>query len=177
MREKKQIKAAALLFLACSVAPAIWANRVAAVPSAASHAPGGELKIVAADVQLLLIAPNGRETGYDPKIGKEKKTIPESSYYKDALLAFDSGRADTSTTQTIDVQHPAAGKYRLVVSSGGLAEGESYEVRVTLYRADGSEASNARIAGTVKHDKAAMYELRLSAEPATVAIVHRVPGN
>lgn len=172
MRNTKQITATAVLFLTCWLGPAIWAQRAAAIPRAKSQRNRSELKIVAADVQLLLIAPNGRETGYDPKTRKEIKTISDSAYYQDALLAYDTGRTDLSTTQTIDVQHPAAGKYRLIVSGSGLPNGESYEVRVTLYRADGNEAGNARIARSVERDKTETYELRVGADPATVAIVH-----
>jgi hypothetical protein len=176
MRRKKQIAATALLSLTSWAVPAVWAQQ-AARPSAKSKADGSELKIVAADVQMLLVAPNGRETGYGPKTKKIIKGIAASAYYQDALLAYDTGRTDLSTTQTVDVRHVAAGKYRLMVTGGGLADGESYEVRVTLYRADGSEAGNARIAGRVEHDRAQTYELRVSADPAAVVIVHGVPGN
>jgi len=171
MPRKDDIAATALLFLACGIVPAIWAQRAPAGSHAKSQADSSELKIVAADVQLLLVAPNARETGYDPKTKKEIKTIPDSAYYQDAQLAYDTGRTDLSTTQTIDVQHPAAGKYQLIVFGSGLPDGESYEVRMTLYRADGSEAGNARIAGTVKRDKTETYELRVGANPARVAIV------
>jgi len=171
MRRKKQIAATALLSLTSWAVPAVWAQQ-AARPSAKPRPNGSELKIVAADVQMLLIAPNGRETGYDPKTKKIIKGIAASAYYQDALLAYDTGRTDLSTTQTIDVQHPAAGKYRLVVTGDGLPDGESYAVRATLYRPDGGEADIAHIAGQVKRGKTETYELRVTSEPATVANVH-----
>ncbi len=129
-----------------------------------------ELRIVAANVQLLLIAPDGKETGYDPKTRKIAKTIPGSAYNEDALLAYDSGRVDPNTTQTIDVKHPSAGKYRLVVSPGTAADGEEYEVRVHLYRPAGGEARNVRIAGTARRNKAATYEIQVKGEPPELCL-------
>jgi hypothetical protein len=140
------------------------ARRVdATVQASKTQADAGELSILAADVQLLLIAPDGKATGYDARTEKQVREIPASSYFEDAQLAFDSGRVDTSTTQTLHVQRPPAGKYRLVISPGNLADGEGYEVRVRLYRRDGSEAASARIDGKVKHGEAVEYEVELGA--------------
>jgi hypothetical protein len=132
-----------------------------------------ELTVVAADVQLLLIVPSGKKTGYDAGTRKQLRAIPDSAYDQDALPAYDSGRADTSTTQRIDVRHPAAGKYRLIVSAGTLADGREYEVRITLYGRDGSEARSVRVTGTAARDKPASYELRISTRPGHVAILSR----
>lgn len=148
--------------------------RASGAPSAKSRAHGSELSVVAADVQLLLIARNGKETGYDPRTKKQVREIPGASYFEDALAAFDSGRVDTSTTQTLQVRRPQAGKYRLVISPGNLADGEGYEVRVKLYRRDGSEAANARIDGTVKRGEAVEYEVELRAGRAGAARTIRV---
>lgn len=131
----------------------------------------GELSLVAADVQLLLIAPGGKETGYDPKSKKILKEIPGSVYYQDALLAYDSGRVDPNTTQTLNVQQPVAGKYRLIVSRGSAADGEEYEIRVHLYGADGGDARDVRIAGTSKRGDTATYELLLRLGPAKAIVV------
>lgn len=141
-----------------------------------AHAVNAELTIVAANVQMLLIAPDGKETGYDPKLQKQVRTVPGSAYYQDALLAYDSGRVDPNTTQTIDVGHAVAGTYKLVVSAGTAAEGEEYEVRIRLSRRDGSEAAIARITGTAEREKPASYELRVSVDPGGVTVVHR-PGD
>lgn len=129
-----------------------------------------ELTIVAANVQMVLIAPDGKETGYDPKLKKQVRTIPDSTYYEDALLAFDSGRVDPNTTQTLSVQHPKAGKYRLVVSSGTARDGQEYEVRIAFAQRDGSETHNLRLAGAAKREKPAIYELRVSEDPPGVLI-------
>lgn len=128
---------------------------------AAWRADSGELQIAAADVQLLLIAPDGKKTGYDPKAKRQVRGIPEASYFEDALAEFDSGRVDRSTTQKLQVQRPRVGKYRLVVSPGYLEDGQRYEVRVKLYREDSSLAANARIDGTVKGHEAAEYDVGL----------------
>jgi hypothetical protein len=139
-----------------------------------SGAASGELRIVAANVQLLLIAPDGKETGYDPRSKKKLHVIPGSAYYEDALLAYDSGRVDPNTTQTIDVRHPVAGKYQLVVSPGTAADGEAYDVRATFYSQDGSEAGSARIAGTAKQRTSATYELTIGGTPAILVIANSV---
>lgn len=128
---------------------------------------------MAANVQLLLISPDGKRTGYDPHSKEKFRTIPDSAYYEDALLAYDTGAVDPNTTQTIDVRDPGLGRYRLVVSPGTAADGEEYEVRVKLYLRNGSEVRVARIAGTAERGKAATYELRVSADPASVVIVGR----
>ncbi|MGH9738917.1 MAG: hypothetical protein ACRD4X_10060 [Candidatus Acidiferrales bacterium] len=131
----------------------------------------GELSVVAADVQLLLIAPGGKESGYDPKSKKILKEIPGSAYYQDALLAYDSGRVDPNTTQTLNVQQPAAGKYRLIVSRGSAADGEEYEIRIHLYGANGSDARDVRIAGTSRRGETATYELLLRPGPGNAIVV------
>src|SRR5574340_608620 len=92
--------------------------------------PASELRIEAANVQMLLIAPDAKETGYDPKSRKVLRVIPDSAYYEDALLAYDSGRVDPNTTQTIDVRRPAPGNYRLLISPGTATDGEEYEILV-----------------------------------------------
>ena len=163
--------------LACALAPA---GSVAARQQSdgkraalATGRRGGELTVVAADVQLLLIAPGGKETGYDPQSKKVVKGIAHSAYDQDALLAFDSGRVDPSTTQTLTVKRPNAGTYRLVVSQGTAADGEEYEVRITLDRLGGYEAGIVRITGTATRGNSTTYELKVKADPANVVIVNR----
>lgn len=138
-----------------------------------AQADGSELSIVAADVQLLLIAPDGKETGYDPRAKKQVREIAGATYFEDALAEFDSGRVDRSTTQTLQVRRPRAGKYRLVVSPGYLEDGERYEVRVKLYRKDSSEAADGRIEGTVKGREAEVYELELGGRRGSALVVNR----
>jgi hypothetical protein len=161
------------LLVASIAAPAAWPQRAATKPALNVHPASGELNIVAANVQLLLIAPDGRKTGYDARSKKKLRAIPESTYDEDALLAYDTGAVDLNTTQTLNVRHPLAGKYRLMVSSGSLADGQEYEVQVHLYRRDGSEASIVRLAGTVKRDAPATYEFELRSGPAGATIVNR----
>ena len=100
--------------------------------------------------------------------------IPESGYYEDALLVYDSGRADPNTTQTIDVKQPGPGKYRLIISPGTAADGEEYEIHVNLYLHGGGESRTARIAGTAEHAKIATYELRVSVEPPEIAVIKQL---
>lgn len=141
-----------------------------------SHSKSSELEIVAANVQLLLFAPDGKKTGYDPRAKKKFHAIPDSAYYEDALLAYDTGAVDLNTTQTIRVLHPQAGKYRLVVSPGTAANGEEYEVRVKLYTRNGGEARITRIAGTAERGKSSTYEFVVGFDPASVAIVNGTAG-
>jgi len=122
---------------------------------------------------MLLIAPDGKKTGFETKSGKIVKTIPNSAYYQDALLQYDSGRADPDTTQTIDVKQPMAGRYRLLVSQGTAADGEGYEIHVSLYSQLDGEAQTARTAGTAERGKIATYELSVSGDPATVVVIDR----
>ncbi len=148
------------------------------VESSAAPAPNtpsisNELIITAANVQLLLIAPDGKRTGYDPKTKKQYRAIPESGYFQDALPAYDTGRTDLSTTQTINVQHPAAGKYRLIVSGGSAPSGESFDVRVKIYRNESSKAGKARIAGTIKSGVPNVYELQLRMRDGSATVVVR----
>lgn len=161
---------AVVVFLCLGISAAA-SQRTGAKTATAWRTDSGELQIVAADVQLLLIAPNGKETGYDPRAKKQVREIAGASYFEDALAEFDSGRVDRSTTQTLQVQRPRAGKYRLVVSPGYLENGERYEVRVKLYREDSSEAANARIEGTVEGRVAVEYEVELGGDDEKALIV------
>lgn len=130
-------------------------------PTTTNYQTGIELRIVAANVQLLLIAPHGKKTGYDAKSRKQLRAIPDSAYYQDALLAYDSGRVDPNTTQTVDVRHAPAGKYKLLVSQGTAADGEEFEVLIHLYSRDGREASFLRLSGTVKPGAPAAFDFDL----------------
>lgn len=168
--------AAVVVFLCFGISAAA-SQRTGAKTATAWRADGGELRIVAADVQLLLIAPDGKETGYDPRAKKEVREIPRSSYFEDALAAFDSGRVDRSTTQTLAVRRPQAGKYRLMVSAGYLTSGEQYEARVTLYRRDSSEAASVRIAGMAERGRAAAYEVVLGGSGGKAMVVKRAEAS
>jgi len=167
----------AMLALACCALSCGTLRCAAQAASGAAGANAAELKIAGRDVQMLLIAPGGRKTGYEAKSGKIVRGIADSGYFEDALLAFDSGRADNSTTQTIDVRRPAAGDYKLMVMAGKLADGERYEVRATLYRADGGEAGTVRIDGKAWHGHAASYELKIAGAPGRLELLSgRRPG-
>jgi hypothetical protein len=164
--------AIAIVLAACTAAA-----QTGTEPQMRSGPKGSELSIVAANVQMLLIAPGGKKTGFEPKARKIVKEITDSAYYEDALLVYDSGRADPNTTQTIDVKQPAPGTYRLIVSPGTAADGEEYEIHVHLYLHGGGEARTARIAGTVKAGRTAAYELSVSAEPAGVVVAKLQGGS
>jgi hypothetical protein len=164
-----------LVFALASVGLGAPPQRSATKPEPNARLDSGELNIVAANVQLLLIAPDGKETGYDPKTKKRLRAIPESTYDEDALLAYDTGAVDLNTTQTLNVRHPVAGKYRLVVSSGSLADGQEYEIRVHLYRSDGSEAANIRLAAAARAAKPATYEFDLRTSPESSLVVSHTP--
>jgi hypothetical protein len=159
--------AIAILCAGCTVA----AQQATIRPYRNSSAKGSELSIAAAKVQMLLIAPDGKKTGFEARSRRIVKAIPNSAYYQDALLQYDSGRVDPDTTQTIDVKQAIPGKYRLIVSQGTAASGEDYEIRVNLYLQDGGETHTARIAGTVERGKVAAYELSVSAEPASAVVI------
>lgn len=134
-----------------------------------SRKNGSELRIVAANVQMLLIAPDGKKTGYDAKLKQKVHGISDSAYYEDALLAFDSGRVDPNTTQTIDVRNPVAGKYRLKVTPGTAPDGEEFEIQVSLSLRSGDER-NARVAGTAERKKPSSYEITVNAESEVLKI-------
>jgi hypothetical protein len=149
----------------------VAAQQTVTKPYRNSSANAIELSIVAAKVQMLLSAPNGKKTGFEPKPQKIVKEIPNSSYYQDALLQYDSGRVDPNTTQTIDVKQATPGKYRLIVSQGNAADGEEYEIHVNLYLQPRGETRTARIAGAARRGKVATYDLSVSAVPAMIAVV------
>jgi hypothetical protein len=133
-----------------------------------------ELNIVANGVGLLLIAPDGRETGYDPESKKEYQAIPDSEYSADALAADDgSGEVNPSTTQTINVRQPISGKYRLEVSAGGLAEGEAYKIRASLYLRDGNEVPEVSLTGAAMPSVPDVYEFQLSTDPRSSLTISR----
>jgi hypothetical protein len=167
-------RAASLLLVAAATVFGATAapQRTATKSTLNAGAAGSELRIEAANVQMLLIAPGGKETGYDAKTKTVTKEIPRSAYYEDALLAFDSGRVDPNTTQTVDVKNPAAGNYRLVVSPGTAPDGEEYEIRVSLYLRGGAE-QNVRISGKAKRDRTASYELAVNAGSAILRVINR----
>jgi hypothetical protein len=156
-----------ILFAGCTVA----AQQTRTKPHRNSGANALELSIVAAKVQLLLIAPGGKKTGLEAKLQKTVKEIPHSSYYQDALLQYDSGRVDPNTTQTIDVKEATPGKYTLIVSQGNAENGEDYEIHINLYLQPSGETRTARIAGTAERGKLSTYELSVSAAPAMIAVV------
>ena len=109
---------------------------------AASSAPDSSVS-VKSKVQLLLVDPYGRQTGYDPAIKKRVVKIPKSGYSVEFLNDNDTGMPGPENIQ-LEVIGASAGKYSLLIYAIDDTE-YSYDMRGFTF--DGEEYFQQSVSG------------------------------
>ncbi len=73
-------------------------------------------------IELLVTAPNGQQTGFDPVTGSIVQQIPASDYYTESIGDDSGGSADTPPVKKIEVGTPSSGQYTLQVIGTGSGD-------------------------------------------------------
>ena len=96
------------------------------------------------NVELLVVDPNGRRTGYRTSTG-DLEEIPESVYFRDSLANDQTGAPPDEITHLVHIEHPVQGSYQIVLT--GIHHGP-YSVSVEPFSQDGSPQTPTLIQGT-----------------------------
>lgn len=124
-------------------------------------------------VQLLVIAPNGLETGFDPLVfGGLVDQIPSSNYSLGFVGAVSGAGEGARVERKIEIGTPAAGQY-LVQAIGGFGGNFTVKFKAT----DQSGATTSRkFSGTTWPDRTFVYFVRYSPVPgAKFSVISLTP--
>jgi len=111
------------------------------------------------NARLLIVDPNGAQTGLHAASGAEITEIPGSSVFVDAIDDDVTGAAATSFAVNVGIPNPA-GTYRVLV----VGMGRPSELRVDVYSVDGS--AQPLILVPLSLEKGSRREFRLDVNTA-----------
>jgi hypothetical protein len=137
-----------------------------ASPARAQNAPAAtccksDLQIVATSpVELLVTAPNGLKTGFNPTTGLHLQQIPSSSYYAAPIPVASGG---TVEGRRIDINMPAAGEYRVQAIG---QETRAFDVQFIAVDNNGGR-SEMKFAAGASPNATFVYDVRYSPAPGS----------
>jgi hypothetical protein len=147
---------------------------LAAVTTAAIT-PGDDLSSVTLDVDtpadLLVIAPTGQRTGYDPTTGTRSQDIPQSAHFRDAIDDDITGEPATDVGHIVEISGPPQGLYQVVVT--GLEPG-SYALAVRPFSQNGSAEPMVALLGIAGPGTTATFQVQLATIPGGTSQLKRV---
>ncbi|PWT81277.1 MAG: hypothetical protein C5B44_04070 [Acidobacteria bacterium] len=97
------------------------------------------------NVEVLVVDPNGRRTGFDSATGNLVEDIPESVYFRDSFEDDQTGTPPNEINHLIEMDHPMAGSYQLVVIG---RQAGPYRVTIEPFSRDGSAQNPIVFQGT-----------------------------
>lgn len=130
----------------------------------------GELNIAVHDAALRLVAPDGRETGYD-RNGDDYYAIPGAVYNDNQVAADDERFAGHPFTETLKVQSPIEGLYELMIYGGKRSE--TYRVEISLLLTEAGEA-DAVLTGTTNPRLPTVYDFEVNSHLGAKIVATRV---
>jgi hypothetical protein len=136
----------------------VWAS--SAVAQGSPRRDISSLSVSIDNARLMAIDGKGARTGLDPDSGRKVNDIPRSSVIVDAIDDDVTGEAAESFSETVSIDQPAAGVYRLVVV--GVDRGESILI-VAAWAPDGTAQPQVRV--PVALTKGSRVEFRLHFVP------------
>lgn len=155
----------ALLFLS---APSAQAQKPSPTPCCRS-----ELRVAAqASVELLVTAPNGLQTGFDPLTGQHIAQIRSSNYLLTPLANVSASDGTTPENRKVAITMPAAGRYTVQA----IAQGPG-RFTIAFTGVDSKGAATAQeFSGTVSPGATFVYYVRYSPTPGSkIAVTPLVP--
>lgn len=92
--------------------------------------------VVTADnnVEIMVIDPAGKRTGFVPTTGAVVEEIPNSEYFRDTLANVETGGPPVDTSHQIQIDQAAAGTYQVIVTSRKQGQ---YSISVDTFSSDG----------------------------------------
>lgn len=121
-------------------------------------------------VELLVTAPNGLKTGFDPVAGRNVHQIPTSAYYPAFIGAGSGGNASTSPVRKIEIGMPATGRY--MVQAIGQSTG-SFTLEFSAHDSKGVE-SVRKFVGSASPAGTFVYDVRYAPAPGSKIRVARL---
>ena len=132
-----------------------------------------ELNLAIGDAaEFLIVDPSQRRTGYDPILGQVIEEIPNSVYFRDALIDDVTGALPTETTHLAHIFQPAPGTYQIIIT--GLKLG-TYNLSTRMFSQDGSSQPDSTITGVAGPGSTSSFSIQLSVVSGASPIVRRTP--
>jgi hypothetical protein len=122
---------------------------------------------------LLVTAPDGTQTGFNPNTGKVVQTASDAAYFvQDNAVDTDGGsEAPTSVTYFVDWGFPINGSY--TVQLNGLALG-TYELAVTAFNINGGREVSAVVNGVASVGSTSSFQIQYVPTPGATATIMRL---
>ena len=114
-------------------------------------------------VSMLVVAPNGQETGLNPVTGNIVQQIPASDYYTESIGDDTGAGANTPPVEKIEIGTPASGQYTLQVTGTGNG---SFTLWFVGYDTD-ANSSIQTVTGTVTTGQVFGYGISYSSVPGS----------
>ncbi len=152
-----------LFFFALSFAPSLCAQQTPATLSFQSA-----LKFVAGSkVELLVTAPNGLRTGFNPVTGQHVDEIPSSNYFTGPLAETPGSFGSTVEVRTVRISMPSVGTY--TVEAIGQEPG-SFTIQLTAVN-DKGVSHSWKFVGKATPNSTSVYRVRYSPDPSNKTVV------
>jgi DNA-binding beta-propeller fold protein YncE len=110
-------------------------------------------------VEILIIDPQGRATGYDPVTGAKVEDIPYASYSEESISSLDSDDPEPEPTKELHIDMPIAGNYILKMTGTGSGP---YTIVFRGIKEDGSVNLDTSITGTTYPGMVETYRVQYS---------------
>ena len=103
--------------------------------------------VVAADtnVELLVVDPAGKRTGFDPTTGNTIQEIASSVYFSDSLINAQTGEPPNETGHQLQIDSPISGTYQVIVTGRQVGP---YTIVIYPFSDDGGSQAPIKLQGT-----------------------------
>lgn len=110
-------------------------------------------------VEIQIVDPQGRVTGYDPVTGTKVQDIPYASYSEDSISSLDSDDPESEPIKELYIDKPIEGKYILKMT--GTGDGP-YTIVLRGTKEDGTINLFSSITGTATTTMSETYRVKYS---------------
>jgi hypothetical protein len=121
---------------------------------------------------LLVTAPDGSKTGFDPVSGQVLKGLPQSAYFaQDNSIDTDTETVDaTSVAYSVDYSFPPDGTY--TVQLVGL-QSDTYQLTINAFDVNGSHENYIVKSGVATKGSSSSFQVKFSSVPGATTTVTR----
>jgi hypothetical protein len=118
------------------------------------------------NADVLVIDPNGLQTGFDANTGTLVNTIPQSAHDTDQIDADDGSSGTIGPSYSVQVEQPQQGIYKVL---GVGKNAGPYTVRIFVIAQDGSIEPPIVINGTTSPGLVSTFEILLASTPGSIS--------
>jgi hypothetical protein len=120
-------------------------------------------------IQLLLIDPTSKETGFDPTNTQIKFEISSSSYFEDRVDSDDEITAHVGPVKFLDIVKPSGGQYNLEVIGEGVG---TYSLDINITDNNGN-STGTTVFGVTDSGNISTFSTNVSTTPGQALVVKR----